>query len=444
MTKMERVEKFLWIRRHETKLGFVSRHHIVRFTSWDGTKINRRVADDLPTARKELKNLLARDRVCRMNGERFDQKERDAKAARVAEAQAQDRQKNRLTIEAWLKLCSTLPCMKIITAGKRRNQPRSENTIAGELIRYQHLSRHLGTVYLDSLSRNDLDRYVGLRAKDGIIRGGKMIPGKVAPGSVRNELASLNYSLKIAKQVGEDYRVAIADPDRREREVRQLREDTGLSESVLDSLRYVAQQNPSPAFSRSMPPSSQRDRTLSPDEEKRFFAAARRVAPPWFVRFSMLANLTGLDQSSLIELRESQLDFARGEIIAVRKKTREKHIAPMVPEARVILQEQLNENAKLKVRGIREDRRIFNWDYDSEWPLTRSVIENWHDKVCTEANIEDFWFRDWRHCAASRWAKMPQISPSLFCKAMGWAEGSSQHRTYIQLRTGDVGKAFQE
>jgi hypothetical protein len=76
--------------------------------------------------------------------------------------------------------------------------------------------------------------------------------------------------------------------------------------------------------------------------------------------------------------------------------------------------------------------------------VNRRAVANAHpgdDTHTLSVELKNAASLDGRHCAVSRWARKPELTASLFCKAMGWAEGSSQHRTYVNLRAGTVGEA---
>jgi integrase len=240
---------------------------------------------------------------------------------------------------------------------------------------------------------------------------------------------------------------------------RWLRQDRSLTNSaalafeiVPGEIAEIARINPSPSFSEATPPpATPRSEALSAEQEKAYLKAADEIRPVWFQRIARVALETALDVSSILRLVEGEIDFAKNEIRVIRSKTHQQQIAPLTKVAREIITAQLADNARQKVRGVRrEQRRIFSWDYDIEanngsgWPITPSMVQNQHDKVCERAGIVGYWFRDHRHTCATKWAENPSITPAQFCAAMGWSQSAGQYATYINLKAGSIGKAFKE
>ena len=58
---------------------------------------------------------------------------------------------------------------------------------------------------------------------------------------------------------------------------------------------------------------------------------------------------------------------------------------------------------KIRKAARKGERLVFPRDDGQAW--TRSSVQYQHRVCCRAAGIEGFWFRDFRHCAASRWAK---------------------------------------
>jgi hypothetical protein len=46
------------------------------------------------------------------------------------------------------------------------------------------------------------------------------------------------------------------------------------------------------------------------------------------------------------------------------------------------------------------------------------MVSHWHTVVCVAAKIKGFWFRDFRHSAATRWARERGISAEALNAAM--------------------------
>ena len=258
-TTTTRLEKHLYRVRYRQKNGQFSLYNIARFYDWQSIPRQQRLSDDLPTARRELRDLLSHNLHSKMLGKSFDH---DAKAARAAEqeqAQREEEQKHRLTIAAWLPLCRKLPELNFVhKRGRRHGQPRAKSTLAADKIGHDHLSRLLGDVYLDRLGRKELKAYVAARRKEWIMRGGEPHVGhRVADGTIRNELSALSLALRLAKEYGQQFIEATRDSETEKKDVAALVSESGLKASTLAALKLVAMANPNPKFSAEKPGAGQ-------------------------------------------------------------------------------------------------------------------------------------------------------------------------------------------
>src|SRR5262245_3508993 len=112
MVKTTRVERHLYRVQSPHADGRVHVYYIGRFTDWQGIPRAPYLAEDLPTARKLLAEALAHNVRCRMLGEPYDQREKDAKEVVSRARAAEIRARHRLTVAAWLPLCRQLPEMQ--------------------------------------------------------------------------------------------------------------------------------------------------------------------------------------------------------------------------------------------------------------------------------------------------------------------------------------------
>jgi integrase len=71
-------------------------------------------------------------------------------------------------------------------------------------------------------------------------------------------------------------------------------------------------------------------------------------------------------------------------------------------EAREVLEAQLAELRRYKLRRAEKDCLLFvRPDFPDE-PISRPQVQHWHQVVCKAAKITGFMFRDFRHCCATK------------------------------------------
>jgi integrase len=129
----------------------------------------------------------------------------------------------------------------------------------------------------------------------------------------------------------------------------------------------------------------------------------------------------------------------------LRPKTWEEHHVPLFPEVAAVIEAQLKEQRDRKLRKAvrREDQLVFTRPDDPMAQISLAMVSHWHLTVCAATKIADFRFQDFRHCAATRWARERSLTAQQWAKAMGWSlSGGGMQQTYINLKQGDVGAAF--
>jgi integrase len=180
-----------------------------------------------------------------------------------------------------------------------------------------------------------------------------------------------------------------------------------------------------------------------PEKEALYFKKAKQLAPPWFCRFAMLANLTALDLSSITGLTESMVKWDADAIVVVRAKTHEQHHAPLTPEAAAVIREQVAAERRKKVRRL-DDPLAFTRD-DSDAPVSNAMVNHWHRVTRRAARLTNWWFRDWRHQAASRWADDKGLATHTFTMVQGHGlESVKRHDGRLhQLKKRHGGPGFQ-
>src|SRR6266850_2094983 len=141
-----------------------------------------------------------------------------------------------------------------------------------------------------------------------------------------------------------------------------------------------------------------RERTLSDAE----YRAILDASPRWLQRVIIAANEAALDQRVLLKL---SWDCVRDGLIVVkggRDKTGAKQRVGISPELNLVLEELRNEYRRMP----NTDRRVFTKDGK---PIVKATLRHAFDRALRDAKvgnakIEDFQFRDFRHCARTRWA----------------------------------------
>jgi integrase len=136
-----------------------------------------------------------------------------------------------------------------------------------------------------------------------------------------------------------------------------------------------------------------RERILTDKEYRSILDAS----PQWLQRVVIAANEAALDQGVLLGLT---WDCVRDGLIAVkggRNKTGARQVVGISPSLNEILDELRTEYRQIP----NTDKRVFT---KSAKPLHKGTLRHAFDKAIQDSKVEDFQFRDFRHCARTRWA----------------------------------------
>jgi len=217
-----------------------------------------------------------------------------------------------------------------------------------------HLKRLMGSLLLSEVNKIRIMEYKNRRLSESLIRHGEAVEGTSIMGStVNREVSCLIAALNLA-----------------------------ADEGLCDGAPRVKKERETP-----------RDRTLSDAEYK----ALLEVSPLWLKRVMIAANEVALDRGVLIKLTwDSEIDG----LIKVNGG-RAKTGADQRVGISSALQEVLNELRAEYRRIPNTERRVFTKDGK---PIHASTLRHASERALDDAQIEDFQFRDFRHCARTRWA----------------------------------------
>jgi integrase len=258
------------------------------------------------------------------------------------------------------------------------------------------IQRILGEVLLTNVKREHLFKYRSQRLQEHITRCGKEAAKTVSPGTVANELSCLRHMLNKA----------------RESEI----------EAAMPSFAGLIQR-------------SARDRVLDAKEE----TALLEAYPAWLKRVAVVARETCLSEGDIIRLTKSMIDRPRREIVPAggRTKTGVEQRAPLTDTVLEVLDEIDREKRRgaivANVNGLvftRDDGRA----------ITKDMITQAVRVARKRAGVVDFRFHDYRHSAKTEWSRQG-IHVDVAMKAAGH-KSVAMHQRYVNLKPGDVAKAF--
>ncbi len=287
-----------------------------------------------------------------------------------------------------------------------------------------------------------LDELVGVRASgltfawaDGYVR--QLKKRRLAPGTIRKRVGVLarviDWHARMHTPAGE---VPLANP------LRLL--PAGYSVySRLEAAEIAA------AGGKPAPRDVQRDRRLTPEEEKRVRAALagekrpdRERALPVDDELTMLFDLvldTGLRLREAYTLRADQIDLQRRVIAVEGSKGHRGRIKPRTVPLKPALAERL--------RGYLRGRvgRIFSfWDgTPADLKKATARLSSRFASLFAYAKVEDFTEHDLRHEATCRWVELRTpgggwvFSDIEVCRIMGWTDPKLMLR-YASLRGEDL------
>jgi len=218
-----------------------------------------------------------------------------------------------------------------------------------------HLKRLLGSLPLSEIDEIRIMEYKNRRLSEPLIRHGKAAKGtkKIMGSTVNREVSCLITALNLAAKG-----------------------------KLRGGAPRVEKESETP-----------RDRILTDDE----FKALLDVSPRWLKRVVIAANEAALDRGVLVNLT---WDSVKDGLIKV-KGGREKTGADQRVGILSALEDVLNElKAEIK-RLPNTENKVFTRDGR---PIPKATLRHAFERAVRDAKIEDFQFRDFRHCARTRWA----------------------------------------
>jgi integrase len=275
-----------------------------------------------------------------------------------------------------------------------------------------HLKRILGHLALAEVTKVKILEYKQRRKQESLVRHGKPVKGTVIKGAtVNREVSCLMAALNLAAE------------------------------------SKMFQGEPPVLKKKEREKETARKRILEPEE----YAAILEVSPRWLQRVIIAANEAALDQGVLLGLSWSSVKD--GLIVVERDKTDVHQAVGISPALAEVLNELRMEQKKVK--AINGANRVFTRDGK---PISKDTLRYAFDgalkdarykpkpkdgeKPSEELAVVDFQFRDFRHCARTRWARngLP----------FEIAETGIGHRLkgmaaiYTNLSDEDIREAFQE
>jgi integrase len=216
------------------------------------------------------------------------------------------------------------------------------------------LKRILGALLVTEVNRVRIMEYKSRRLTEALIRHGEAVQGtKVKGATVNREISCLITALNLAA-------------------------DQGIGEGA-----------PKIKKERETP----RERILTESEHKAIVAAA----PRWLQRVVIAASETAIDQGVLLKLTWDSIGTGLIVVKGGRTKTGARQCVGIAPALNDVLDELRAEYRRIP----NTDRRVFT---KGGKPIPKATLRHAFDKAVQDAKIEDFQFRDFRHCARTRWA----------------------------------------
>jgi len=216
------------------------------------------------------------------------------------------------------------------------------------------LKRLLGDLPLSEINRVRIMEYKNRRLGESVVRHGKPVEGmKIKGATVNREVSCLVTALNLAA-------------------------DQGLCDGA-----------PKVKKEREIP----RERILTDAEYKAIIEAA----PRWLQRVLIAANETAIDQGVLLSLTWGCVQNGLIVVKGGRAKTGAKQIVGISPDLDTVLHELSSEYRRVP----NLDKRVFT---RGGKPINKDALRRGFENATCAAKVEDFQFRDFRHCARTRWA----------------------------------------
>jgi len=144
-----------------------------------------------------------------------------------------------------------------------------------------------------------------------------------------------------------------------------------------------------------------RDRILTDDEYRALLDASSR----WLQRLEIAANEAALDKGVLIRLTWPSVNDSLIKVKGGRDKTGADQRVGISPALKEVLDELRAEYLRIPIKDkmnmLNTERRVFTKDGK---PIIAATLRHAFEKALDDAKVEDFQFRDFRHCARTRWA----------------------------------------
>ncbi|MBI2230167.1 MAG: tyrosine-type recombinase/integrase, partial [Deltaproteobacteria bacterium] len=121
------------------------------------------------------------------------------------------------------------------------------------------------------------------------------------------------------------------------------------------------------------------------------------ASPRWLQRVVIAADQTAIDQGILLRLTWDCVQDGLLIIKGGRDKTGARQCVGISPVLDDVLRELRNEYRRIP----NTDRRVLT---KGGKPIPRFTLRHAFEKAVHDAKVDDFQFRDFRHCARTRWA----------------------------------------
>ncbi len=217
-----------------------------------------------------------------------------------------------------------------------------------------HLKRLMGSLALSEIDKIRIMEYKVRRLSESLIRHGKAVKGtKIMGSTVNREVSCLITALNLAADKG-----------------------------LCDGVPRIRKERETP-----------RDKTLTDAEYK----ALLDVSARWLQRVMIAANEAALDRGVLVNLTWDGVKDGLLKVNGGRDKTGADQRAGISPALQVVLDELRAEYRRIP----NTERRVFT---KGGKPISKVTFRHTFEKAVQDAKIEDFQFRDFRHCARTRWA----------------------------------------
>lgn len=183
---------------------------------------------------------------------------------------------------------------------------------------------------------------------------------------------------------------------------------------------------------------NERDRLLTPVEQKRLLKAAKAVDEPHMYAFIVCAMLSGARAGELVGLRWKDVDLEKGMLRLLNTKNGSNRPAPLRGHGLDLLQEI---RAEQKVTDLLGDDFVFKnktghspFYYNKAWVVVRE-----------KARLDDFRFHDLRHLAASHLAMAGATQRELM-EVLGHtsAQMTKRYSHFFDSHIADLGDRLQD